>query len=74
MPHMILIRFPDTESERRGLGYLAGRFPFKTWSAGESLVAESALAHLAIEGILFSVQGPATYEQRIPAVRGKGVL
>jgi hypothetical protein len=66
---MILIRFSDAASERRALGYLAGRFAFKTWSTGETLVPESALAHLAVEGIPFSVQGPATYEQSIPAVR-----
>lgn len=66
---MILIRFPDAQSERRALGYLAGRFAFKTWSTGETLVPEPALAHLAVEGIPFSVQGPATYERSIPAVR-----
>jgi len=66
---MVSIRFPDAQSERRGLGYLAGRFAFKTWSTGETLVPESALAHLAVEGIPFSVQGPATYERSIPAVR-----
>jgi hypothetical protein len=66
---MILIRFSDAQSECRALGYLAGRFPFKTWSTGETLVAESALPHLAIEGIPFTVLGPANYEQRIPAIR-----
>jgi hypothetical protein len=66
---MILIRFPDAPSERRALGYLAGRFAFKTWSTGETLVPESALAHLAVAGIRFNVQGPATYEQNISAVR-----
>ena len=66
---MVLIRFSDTQSESRALGYLAGRFPFKSWSNGETLVAESALSHLAVEGIPFSVLGPANYEQRIPAIR-----
>ncbi len=65
---MIVIRFPDAQSERRGLGYLAGRFPFTSRSSGETLVPESALAHLAVEGIPFSVQGPAGYEQSIPAM------
>ena len=65
---MVLIRFPDARSESKALGYLAGRFPFKSWATGETLVAESALAHLAVEGIPFSVLGPAHYEQRIPAV------
>ncbi len=29
---MILIRFPNTESKRRALGGLAGRFAFKSWA------------------------------------------
>jgi hypothetical protein len=66
---LILIGFPDAASERKALGYLAGRFRFKSWSTGETLVPESALAHLAVEGIPFNVQGPATYDQSIPAVR-----
>lgn len=66
---MILIRFPDTDTERRGLAYLAGRFSFKTWSNGETLVPESALSLLAVEGIPFSVEGPARYERNIPTVR-----
>ena len=66
---MILIRFPDTWHERRALGYLAGRFPFKSWSTGETLVPEAALAHLATEGVACSVLGPAKYEQSIPSIR-----
>ena len=67
---MIRIRFPDTTSERRALGYLAGRFAFRSWADGETLVPEPALAALAVQGISFTVEGPATYEQSIPAVRG----
>lgn len=66
---MILIRFPDHESKRRALGSLSGRFPFKSWATGEMIVPESALAFLAVEGITFNVEGPATYEQNTPAVR-----
>ena len=62
---MIIIRFPDGESERRALGYLAGRFSFKSWSTGETIVPERALPSLAAQGIHFSVEGPATF-------RGKG--
>lgn len=67
---MIIIRFTDTSAERRGLGYLAGRFSFRSWSSGETLVPEEALPFLAREGIPFLVQGPATYEQTIAAFRG----
>ena len=66
---MIRIRFPDAASERRALGYLAGRYSFKTWASGETLVPEAALAALAVEGIRYLVEGPATYEHLVPAVR-----
>jgi hypothetical protein len=60
---MILIRFPDDEQKRKALGGLAGRFSFKSWATGEVLVPEAALPFLAVEGIPFSVEGPASYEQ-----------
>ena len=66
---MILIRFPSTESKRQALGSLAGRFAFKSWATGEMLVPEDALAFLAVQGIPFAVEGPATYEQNAPSVR-----
>ena len=66
---MIIIRFPDAESERRGLGFLANRYPCKSWSNGETAVPEAALPDLAHEGIRFIVEGPATYEHLIPTVR-----
>ena len=66
---MILIRFTDHQAERRALGYLAGRFSFKSWASGEMLVPEGALPFLALENIPFSVLGPATYEQYVPTVR-----
>lgn len=67
---MIRIHFPDAATERRALGYLAGRFSFRTFDDGETLVPESALAALAVEGIPFNVEGPATYERSIlPKVR-----
>ncbi len=67
---MILFRFPNTESKRRDLGSLAGRFAFKSWASGEMLVPESALPFLAVQGVTFAVEGPATYEQNGPAFRG----
>jgi hypothetical protein len=66
---MVRIRFLNPQSERRALGYLAGRFSFKTWESGEMLLPEAALPYLAVEGIQFSVEGPATYEQNLPTVR-----
>lgn len=66
---MISIRFPDPTVERRALGYLAGRFSFRSYASGETVVPEGALAALAVQGISFSVQGPASYEQSVPPVR-----
>ena len=57
---MIVIRFVDDESKKRALGFLAGRFTFKSWATGEMAVPESALSPLASEGIRFSVEGLAT--------------
>ena len=57
---MIRIRFPDAASKHRALGYLAGRFSFKSFATGEMIVLPEALAALALEGIPFSVEGPAT--------------
>lgn len=66
---MIRIRFTDETSKRRALGYLAGRFSFKSWATGEMIVPEYALPSLALEGLRFSVEGRATYEQMIPGVQ-----
>ena len=66
---MIRIRFPDEETEQRALGYLAGRFSFRSWANGETIVPQSALPALAAEGIRFSVEGPASYEQQVPSLR-----
>ena len=66
---MTRIRFPDTAAERRALGYLAGRFPFRTYADGETIVPEAALAALAVEGIPSTAEGAATYEQQVPSLR-----
>jgi hypothetical protein len=67
---MILIRYPDSESKRAALGVLVGRFNFKSWATGEMLVPEDALPFLALRGVAFTVEGPATYEQLVPAFQG----
>jgi hypothetical protein len=66
---MIRIRFTTPQAERRALGFLPGRFPFKSWANGDTVVPEAALAALAVEGISFTVEGPATYEQSAPPLR-----
>ena len=66
---MIIIRFPDDAAKRRAIGWLPGRFSFKRWATGEMLVPEEALAYLATEGIPFIVEGLATYDRLVPALR-----
>ena len=55
---MVLIRFSGADSKRRAPGFLPGRFSFKSWATAEMAVPDTALAHLAAEGITFSVDGP----------------
>jgi hypothetical protein len=66
---MIIIRFLDDDSKRRALGWLAGRFSFRSWATGEMMVPDEALPYLAREGIRFQVEGPPKYEQAVPSVR-----
>jgi hypothetical protein len=66
---MIRIRFSDPAIECRALGFLAGRFSFKSWANGETLVPAAALAALALHGIPYSVLGPTTYKQYAPTIR-----
>ncbi|MBW3540066.1 MAG: hypothetical protein KY476_07345 [Planctomycetes bacterium] len=67
---MIVISFPNPESKRVALSRLAGRFNFKSWASGEMLVPEEALPFLAVQGVVFTVEGPASYEQNGSAFRG----
>ena len=66
---MIHITFPDDESHVRALGFLAGRFSFTAYENGEMVIAPHALEPMALEGIPFSVHGPATYAQTVPVIR-----
>ena len=66
---LIRIRFANQESKRHALGFLAGRFSFTSYATGEIVVVETALTPLAVEGISFSVEGPVTYAEAIPAFR-----
>jgi hypothetical protein len=59
MTDTILIRFPDQATKRKALGLLPGRFSFKSWASGEMMVPDDALAFLAVEGVIFFVEGPA---------------
>ena len=63
---MIIIRFADEKDKRRAFGLLPGRFSFKSWATGEMMVPDHALAFLAVEGVSFTVEGPATYDRFAP--------
>src|SRR2546425_340874 len=69
VPPMIVISFANKQQETQGLNYLLGRFSFRTWKSGKSLVPEAALIALAREGLPFRVEGAATYEQTVKALR-----
>ena len=67
---MITITFPDSETEKRALAFLIGRFSGMVLRTGEHLVPEAALEALADQGIPFAVEGKATYEQPMATFRG----
>lgn len=67
---MIVITFPDGETQKKALGFLLGRFSGKVLKNGEHIVPEAALAALADKGISFTVIGKASYEKQVAALRG----
>ncbi len=67
---MITITFPDRKTEKKALSFLLGRFSGRVLKTGEHLVPEAALEALASQNIPFSVEGNATYEQQVAAIRG----
>jgi len=66
---MVIVQFENVEAEKKALGWLPGRFSFKTWQNGDMLLHENVLPYMAREGIAFKVKGPASYEHFIPAIR-----
>ncbi len=67
---MVTITFPDSDTEKRALAFLLGRFSGRVLSSGEHLVPEIALEALAEQNIPFTVKGKSTYEQQVAALRG----
>jgi hypothetical protein len=67
---MILIQFPDRETEIKGLAVLMSRFSGKVLRGGLHIVPEPALEVLTAQKIPYTVKGPATYEQEVAALRG----
>jgi hypothetical protein len=67
---MVIIAFPDKDTEKRAIGFLLGRFPGKFFKTGDHIVPEAAAEALAQENFAFTVKGKATYEQQVAAFRG----
>jgi hypothetical protein len=67
---MILIQFPDRETEIRGLTVLMNGFSGKVLRGGLHIVPEPALDALTAHQIPYTVKGPATYEHEVAALRG----
>ncbi|HKA06918.1 MAG TPA: hypothetical protein VKD71_06640 [Gemmataceae bacterium] len=67
---MVLIEFPDRETEIKGLAVLMSRFSGKVLRGGLHIVPEPALQALTAEKIPYTVKGPATYEHEVAALRG----
>ena len=57
---MILIQFPDRETEIQGLAVLMSRFSGKVLRGGLHIVPEAALDALTAEKVDYAMKGPAT--------------
>jgi hypothetical protein len=66
---VVVITFPDAETQKKAVGLLLGRFSGKVLKSGEHIVPEAALAFLAEKGITFTVHGKASYEKQVAALR-----
>jgi hypothetical protein len=69
-PIMVIIQFPDRETEIRGLSVLMKKFSGKVLRGGFHLVPEPALQELVAQNIPYVLKGPATYEDQMAALRG----
>src|SRR3954469_3703791 len=68
--NMILIQFPDRETEIKGLAILMSRFSGKVLRGGLHIIPEPALEALTAANIPYAMKGPATYEHEVAALRG----
>jgi hypothetical protein len=69
MSAVVVITFPDAETQKKAVGFLLGRFSGKVLKSGEHIVPEAALVALAEKGITFTVHGKASYEKQVAALR-----
>lgn len=65
---MVVITFPDRETQEEALGFLVNHFSGRVLKSGEHIVPEAALEALANQNFTFTVKGKASYEQQAAAV------
>jgi|GEM_PF-372533 len=65
---MVIITFPDRETQKEALGFLLGRFSGTVLKSGEHIVPEAALKALAEQNFVFTVRGKAD-EKQVAALR-----
>ena len=65
---MVIITFPDRETQKEALGFLLGRFSGTVLKSGEHIVPEAALEALAEQNFVFTVRGKAN-EKQVAALR-----
>ena len=66
---MVVITFPDKQTELKAFGFLLRRFSGKVFKSGEHVFPEGAMLALAEANIPFTVHGKASYEKQIAALR-----
>jgi len=66
---MVIISFATKQQEAKALEFLLGRFAFHSFRDGTTHVPDEAIVALARQGLPFIVQGTATYEQTVSALR-----
>lgn len=69
---MVIVNFPDRETEKKALGFLLGRFSGRVIKGGDFILPEAALEALAEANFVFTVKGKATYEHQMAALRSAG--
>ena len=57
---MVVITFPDEQTEQKALGFLLRRFSGMAFKSGEHVLPEAAMLALAEANIPFSVLGTAS--------------
>ena len=66
---MVVITFPDQQTQTKARGFLLRRFSGTVLDTGEHIFPEAAMIALAEANIPFTVLGTATYEKQVAALR-----